>query len=53
MGEGFSEDEGPDQNDRRDRNTALPGRALDVIDERGVADRFTGRYDLSHGLLGK
>ena len=53
MGEGFSEDEGPDQNDRRDRNTSLPGRALDVIDERGVADRFTGRYDLSHGLLGK
>ena len=48
MGKGFSEDKGLDQNDRRDRSTALPGRALDVIDERGAADCFTGRYDLIH-----
>ena len=51
MGKGFSEDKGADQNDRRDRSTALPGRALDVIDERGAADCFTGRYDLSHGYV--
>ena len=52
MGKGFSEDRGSDQNDRRDRSTALSGRALDVIDERGAADSATGRYDLIHGLPG-